>query len=67
VLHVVLHGFGGASAIAAFNLLPFRPLAGREAWRLPWLVALRVRHSWLAWRLGRVRRAAARAKRHRLH
>lgn len=53
--------------VAVFNLLPFRPLDGREAWRLPWLVVLRARHAWLAWRVARVRAATARAKRDRLH
>ena len=46
--------------VAAFNLLPFGNLDGRQAWRLPFLVLLRARHAWLAWRL-------ARARRERLH
>jgi len=53
--------------VAAFNLLPFRPLDGRQAWRLPWLAVLRVRHAWLAWRVARVRATTARTKRERLH
>ena len=53
--------------VAVFNLLPLGPLDGREAWRLPWLVVLRAKHAWLAWRIARVRAATARAKRDRLH
>jgi hypothetical protein len=52
--------------VACFNLLPLGPLDGREAWRLPWLALLRARHSWLAWRLHRVRVEASRADRERL-
>jgi hypothetical protein len=53
--------------IACFHLLPLGSLDGREAWRLPWLAFLRVRHSWLAWRLHRLRAAASTSARERLH
>jgi stage IV sporulation protein FB len=52
--------------IAAINLLPVHPLDGREAWRLPYLVALRLR---LAWLDRRVKREKAKKRSHlrRLH
>jgi stage IV sporulation protein FB len=53
--------------LACFNLLPLGSLDGREAWRLPWFAFLRAKHSWLAWRLHRVRAAASRADSERLH
>lgn len=53
--------------IGCFNLLPFGTLDGREAWRLPWLGFLRARLAWLSWRLARLRAAATREERERLH
>ncbi|MGC4064820.1 MAG: hypothetical protein QM784_09280 [Polyangiaceae bacterium] len=53
--------------IACLNLLPVGPLDGREAWRLPWLTYLKGRRAWLLWRLDRLKAAAERARRERLH
>jgi Zn-dependent protease len=52
--------------LAALNLLPIHPLDGREAWRLPYLVLLRLRLAWLDYRLKR-EKAKKRSHLRRLH